>query len=107
VSRIASFAYKSINNTNAPVVLKSLLTPALDPEPDPTSRQLLTKRMGPGSNKLVITKSRHPNALEEPFTNSSVGESTFAFSSPSSSTTSALKTFINASPSSNPSSLIT
>ncbi len=60
-------------------MLKSLLTPALDPELDPTSRQLRTKRMGPGTNKLVIINSRHPNALEEPFTNSSVGESTFAF----------------------------
>jgi hypothetical protein len=71
VARISSFAHKIINNSNAPVVLKSLLTPkhanAVDPSTHSQPMQLRSKGQTTLTHKLVNIPSRHPNALKEIF----------------------------------------
>ena len=82
VSRISSFAHKILNNTNSPAVLKCMLVPnnnILGSESNFEPRQLRTKYLDTSTNKPIIINRRHPNALKEPRTAVSAGESTFAF----------------------------
>ena len=104
VARISSFAHKIINNTDAPVVLKSLLTPkhanAINPTTHSQQMQLRSKGQTTLTHKLVNIPSRHPNALKEPRVTVAAVLPNSRTSSPNSLTTSVSRTFTSGSASS-------
>jgi hypothetical protein len=75
MSKMATFIHKVINNNNAPVELKLLLT-AKSTSTQPTM-QLRESCQNTLTHKITNINSRHKNALHQPTSTSKVGDLTF------------------------------